>query len=1449
MSDHLETPDPVEYLDQVVDYLGFIQSELRGLQGVSTLVYELIQNADDVRDDEGNPAAFRMTFDVCDDALIVENDGVFRGADFDRMRQIAIGDKRNESGTTGAFGIGFISVYQITDYPEIFSSGKHWRIRPDNPVGKKIEQRRAVVTGTRFHLPWAFEASEVRKQLRIQTVDPENIESFTEEVVDSVRMAALFIKQLTTLEVRRSGDLILHIDRQIEENRLLLSENGKTIEWQIYTGSFEEEAKSLRKKFSFQIEHKRESHVWIAIPNQILEQGTLYAFLPTEERLPLPFYINADFFPSPDRKHIIFGEDYQSDWNRAAIKAAAQAFIDNFDQICSLLTPVDLWKAIAKVQECHRTASIDPVFQEFWDYLKPILPEKHIVLTSTKQKTRPGLARLLDKDEELAATRIFEGLGLQIVHPNLRPFYSLLMELGTPRLKIQDVVDALHNKGLGSHKAIDQLPEILKTQEIWVILWKALNVIWEARTPQADRRVLVDELSKTAIVFDLDNELWRPVDLFRADQAARQIFSRLRWFHDLDPEGGYIPRQLVPLFTPVQAVDHLERIPAATLEKDWQKGRLDLERLYAWFETHRSEISGNPVLVERLRSLPIWPVKGNLKPLANLYLAGGFDDPLNLAELVDIKALGSRSDFLHHDLRVKILDFPTYVCDWVKEIVENPDEFSVEARRSLIQLLALRLGEIRNNVKIHSMLKRLPLVECVDGVFYPAGQVYFESDIITILGKHTKLASLSQENYASVEALYKWLGVSRDPRNQDVLERIKQLVRQLPTPESRSAIEKVFRYLANRWNQWSDDQKNIFQELKRLRWLPGTQKTNEWHSPDTLHSIFRDYLFKSQGNFLGFARTIQEEASDLIKFLGISAEPLPIYVVRHLLTCDESDERSIVEIYRFLNTHSNDPALDELMGKTCILVKDETHGFLVRPDQVYWHEHPFGPFRYRLSQDFLRFSKLLERLKVKQYPDDQDYIQVLLDISEHYGSENMLLDEDAYVVMMNCWKTLTDAYEEERITREELTQKLAKRKVIPDPRNLLALPENIFFEDRAGMAVRFQELLKNNVIQRTEGAWFAMDLVGVQPLSRAVSVDLAVCEDAVVDNLLAQRVNNRRILIRRVVEAEKTASGEPLDGSALDRLDFHKVSDLEIAYTIRAFKRTYTIEPEPANAILKDNTIYAVHRNVSPNWAAVSRELATAIKPVGEIGSMAGGIKDVLSNPTLESASASLDELGYPPLQSGNFGPVSTGATEMYGPEGEERLEGDPLMDILGGQPGRTPMSPQPYEGPGGGKTRTPKKRRKSSRLVSYVYPEDAQSITPGDSDRRTRLKKIEKVGIQKVIADESLYHRTARDMNEEQPNHQGYDLESDDQQGNLRYIEVKALSGVWDAQSPAQMTKNEFEEARRLGDQFWLYIVEYAGSEDAQIYRIQNPAHRAGYYLFDHGWEPLSEYDKDGLL
>jgi len=124
-----------------VDFLGALANALVDLRGSATLAFELIQNADDA------DGATRMSFDVRDEALVVENDGLFTDCDdqdspecpwmetrrtrcdFHSFRLVQGGTKRDRDDTTGAFGIGFTSVYQITDQPELTSGSRQWVVR------------------------------------------------------------------------------------------------------------------------------------------------------------------------------------------------------------------------------------------------------------------------------------------------------------------------------------------------------------------------------------------------------------------------------------------------------------------------------------------------------------------------------------------------------------------------------------------------------------------------------------------------------------------------------------------------------------------------------------------------------------------------------------------------------------------------------------------------------------------------------------------------------------------------------------------------------------------------------------------------------------------------------------------------------------------------------------------------------------------------------------------------------------------------------------------------------------------------------------------------------------------------------------------------------------------------------------------------------------------------
>jgi superfamily II DNA or RNA helicase len=106
------------------------------------------------------------------------------------------------------------------------------------------------------------------------------------------------------------------------------------------------------------------------------------------------------------------------------------------------------------------------------------------------------------------------------------------------------------------------------------------------------------------------------------------------------------------------------------------------------------------------------------------------------------------------------------------------------------------------------------------------------------------------------------------------------------------------------------------------------------------------------------------------------------------------------------------------------------------------------------------------------------------------------------------------------------------------------------------------------------------------------------------------------------------------------------------------------------------------------------------------------------------------------------------------------------------------------------------------------------EEYAPGLHMRQDR--EVEAAAMRLVLDYEARQGRCPRDMHQDH----SWDIEADDAHGVvLRYIEVKGR-GPADADI-VELTEPEWQAARRLGDQHWLYIVRLA---DSMLWMIQNP-------------------------
>jgi hypothetical protein len=154
----------------------------------------------------------------------------------------------------------------------------------------------------------------------------------------------------------------------------------------------------------------------------------------------------------------------------------------------------------------------------------------------------------------------------------------------------------------------------------------------------------------------------------------------------------------------------------------------------------------------------------------------------------------------------------------------------------------------------------------------------------------------------------------------------------------------------------------------------------------------------------------------------------------------------------------------------------------------------------------------------------------------------------------------------------------------------------------------------------------------------------------------------------------------------------------------------------------------------------------------------------------------------------------------------------------------------------GGGK-RTPGSAG-GGPFISYLATQaDDEGSDPDSLDHTARMA-LEAKAIELILCREPSWRRT-------RIGNPGFDLFESGTDGQpSRWCEVKAMTGCLEDR-PVGLSRAQFECARERGGNYWLYAVEHAGSENARIVRIQDPAGKARTFTFDRGWLAAADIDE----
>ena len=239
--------------------------------------------------------------------------------------------------------------------------------------------------------------------------------------------------------------------------------------------------------------------------------------------------------------------------------------------------------------------------------------------------------------------------------------------------------------------------------------------------------------------------------------------------------------------------------------------------------------------------------------------------------------------------------------------------------------------------------------------------------------------------------------------------------------------------------------------------------------------------------------------------------------------------------------------------------------------------------------------------------------------------------------------------------------------------------------------------------------------------------------------------------------------------------------------------------------------------------AMLDRLKALGITSLAELDEILPTREDVDGEP--ESAEGALDALGVAAPS-----PPSTGDLSAED-EGEH-------MRHVGGDEGGHRDGATAASGRGGGGHQGGGESSVGTRSVafrSYVavdHENDSNSDGLAHEDRMA----LEEAAIRLILSQEQTWRRTPR-------GNEGFDLVQVADGQECKWCEVKAMAGSL-SERPATMSHAQFECAQEHGEAYWLYVVERAGSDEARIVRIQDPAGKAKTFTFDRGWLDVAEVD-----
>ena len=1292
-----------------------IRQILTGLQGFDSMAREIIQNADDA-------GARHIRFDVTDVALVVWNDAEFlscglnsdectwttdrslqlgkrKACDFHAISKVGSGNKYNQTGLIGRFGIGFVSVYQLTDQPIIRSGDIELTLDPlheENQI-RTIDR----VDGAEITITWALDdLSPIREALSASAFSLESIKALQADLINTAEESLLFLKNLCSIEILRNGKRASFVQKTAkDENHLELffERKNKYEKWYVIHLDAEEAARPLKEKFVAIDRLDRQTAVQIAfrIDDHKERSGRLFAYLPTEEEAPVPCHINADFFPEQTRKALVLsGEQHERYWNEMLLKYVAQEIAGRLESLKHVLGPKGLWKLIDEAYQ-HRK---DYLFKVFWEEILKAAKDANIYLTSAKEWAYRSDCTLLSAEYQAEQEASLEKIGVSIVHSSLRAFKSVIRETGVTNLDLKKLLDAL--------KLWDQAEFNSHLEPDWVSLYDIISPIWRILEdllehaknygPEFGLRRLKEELQELRIAPRFDGRLVNLSELRRLPPQVKvedvQIF-----FPELPLASEELVKfpQLFSLANEFVFEDVLcelaERVKDAETAMSFMS--LDKERVRAFYdflvEYPRDETYDYSSVAA---STPFLAGHGRFLTPELAVLPGGFDDPIGRFDTLDLDYFGDKArKFIREVLKVKTLTLQTYIEEHLADILE--EGLSNEQYVALLEVF-LSKKDLLDKEDTRRTLAALPLVRSKDGLLRPSKECYTKTDALAeILGDDDALwvdeSIFGEKRRELYLGFFRSLGMRSSPSLAHALDRIEAIVENLPSVETRGAISKIFGFLFEFYQseRLAENEDQFEDEISRMRytdWLPaeieGRLDTGSWYAPNEIFQPFRAGGFSSQVAVLAVGRRLNRE---FLEFLEMPAEPDTAIIVDHLEDCIERGIEPSKFSYQILNERlkkgDDQSSIDRLKNKKCIYAPAKKE--FISADRFFWSKPHLYGFCFKATESMHEHKELFDFLGVAEEPSTETYVDVLIEIADKFSRDRSPLPGEIALVHDACTKILSEKLRDDPADTSHHLERLREYPFLLTLAATLAFVEEVAVQDSDWLVEPFGEELDARLVRPSAEKIELINWFNVKPLSLVTRLEIVKVGDVIDDQdstrLLKERSNLLGWLcvdLRRETQIRLEKTLRNIELVRTDKLTARSIFELDDV-PIKSAPRNYEVVFNS-----DEGRVYVVQDLTGNYWIPAFRAIFSTLlagESKASISQLALIAKLVLSATSLENAANELRQAGYDTLQTDDIpieepfedevGELDFGTELISGMADWDVAEGEVIDEVDGG--------------------------------------------------------------------------------------------------------------------------------------------------------------------------------------